>query len=97
MRILLASVVILMCIQLGGCLYIDAKIPYDTDLQETSLGDKTGEASTHSVLWLFAWGDAGVEEAARNGGIERIDHMDREIFVILFGLYSRTTTVVYGE
>jgi len=51
----------------------------------------------YSILWLFAWGDAGQARAARSGDVTIITHMDREMQVILFGLYSRVTTIVYGD
>jgi TRL-like protein family len=82
---------------LTGCLYLHVKTPYDTDLDKTVLGEKVGKANIYSVLWLFAWGDAGTEAAAKNGDITTINHMDREVFSILFGLYSKTTTIVYGD
>jgi len=82
---------------LGGCLYADVTTPYDTDLDETSLGTKVGEASAQSFLWLIAFGDSGTAAAARDGGIRIINHMDRRTFVILFGLYTRNTTIVYGD
>jgi len=91
------AAVLCLCLFLGGCLYTDIEVPADTDLNETVLGAKQGEASTYSVLWLFAWGDAGTRAAAENGGIATINHMDRKIFSLLFGLYSKTTTVVYGN
>ncbi len=49
------------------------------------------------MLWLFAWGDAGAAAAAKNGGITTMTHMDRELYGILFGIYTRTTTIVYGD
>ncbi|HAS54106.1 MAG: hypothetical protein A2X56_01840 [Nitrospirae bacterium GWC2_57_13] len=82
---------------LTGCLYMNVKAPYDTDLNKTVLGQKTGKASSQSVLWLVAWGDAGTAAAARDGNITTVNHMDREAFSILFGLYTKTTTVVYGD
>lgn len=82
---------------LSGCLYMNVKAPYDTDLDRTAMGDKIGEASMYSVLWLFAWGDAGTAAAAREGGLTTVNHMDRENFNLLFGLYTRHTTIVYGE
>jgi hypothetical protein len=82
---------------LTGCLYLNVKTPYDTDLNKTVLGQKQGKASAYAVLWLVAWGDAGTAAAAKDGAITTVNHMDREIFSILFGLYTRTTTVVYGD
>ena len=88
---------ILAALLLTGCLYVDIKAPFDTDLNQTVLGAKKGEASVYSVLWLVAWGDGGTAAAAKNGGITTVNHMDAEVFSILFGLYSKTTTVVYGD
>lgn len=82
---------------LSGCIYSHVTVPYGTDLNKTVLGDKTGKASTHSVLWLFSWGDAGVAAASRNAGIKTLDHMDHEVLNVLFGLYTRSSTIVYGD
>jgi hypothetical protein len=84
-------------IVLTGCLYLDVKTPLDTDLNQTVLGSKQGKASSYSVLWLVAWGDAGTAAAAKNGDITTVNHMDSELYSILFGLYTRVTTVVYGD
>jgi TRL-like protein family len=60
-------------------------------------GKKEGRASTHSVLWLVSCGDAGVAAAAKNGGLTTMNHMDSEIFQVLYGLYTQETVVVYGD
>ncbi len=80
-----------------GCVYTHVTMPLSTELNKTELGHKQGESSTYSVLWLFAWGDAGTAAAARNGGINVLTHMDREVQSVLFGIYTRTTTIVYGD
>ncbi len=82
---------------MSSCLYSHVTLPLSTELNKTDLGQKQGEASTYSVLWLFAWGDAGAAAAAKNGGITTLRHMDRKINIILFGLYTSTTTIVYGD
>jgi len=82
---------------LQSCLYADFKTTLDTDLNQTQLGDKVGESSTQSVMWLVAWGDGGTQSAAENGGIKTINHADTKVFSFLWGLYTRVTTVVYGE
>lgn len=84
-----------LCLQ--ACAYSHVQRPLDTDYDSTSLGSKVGRAHIQSVLWLFAWGDAGSKAAADNGGITVIKHADTESTIILFGLYSKFTTVVYGE
>ena len=79
-----------------GC-FINAKLPFDTDLNRTELGTKTGEATVRSVLWLVMWGDGGTQAAARNGGITTITHADQQVFTILFGVYASETIIVYGD
>ena len=82
---------------LSSCLYLDTKVPLDTDVSTTRLGSKEGVSSSHSILWLVAWGDGGTEAAAKNGNVTVINHMDRKSFMVLFGLYSRLDTIVYGD
>ena len=81
----------------ASCVLTDVKIPLDTDLDNTQLGDKVGESTSQSVLWVAAWGDAGIQAAAKQGGITNITHADQRIFLVLFGLYATHTTVVYGN
>lgn len=80
----------------SGC-YLHIVSPLDTDVNNTVLGEKTGEASLYSVLWLVAWGDAGTAAAAQNGNISVINHMDRERFTVLWGAWYKETTLVYGD
>jgi len=82
---------------LPGCIYGNFGSPLDTDLHGTELGAKRGESSAHSILWLVAWGDAGSKAAAVDGGITTLRHMDRWTLIILFGVYYRETTIVYGD
>ncbi|HWR72052.1 MAG TPA: TRL-like family protein [Nitrospirota bacterium] len=91
------TVFILVSLLLTGCLYGQFTLPYDTDLDRTVLGAKVGKASTHSILGMFMWGDAGTAAAAREGGITTINHMDHESFNIILGIYHRETTIVYGD
>lgn len=82
---------------LTGCLYANTKVPLDDDLWKTELGSKVGVASNYSILWLVAWGDAGVKKAAENGGLTVVQHMDMGVESYLFGLYTRRDTIVYGD
>lgn len=82
---------------LEGCVYTHVTMPYSTELNKTELGHKQGEASFRSFLWLFAWGDAGAAAAAKNGHLSTLMHMDREFYSIFFGIYTRTSTIVYGD
>jgi hypothetical protein len=82
---------------LTSCLYGKVILPLDKDVADTTLGAKVGRASVQSVAWLVAWGDAGVEAAAKNGGLTTVRHLDTERFVLIFGLYTRITTIAYGD
>lgn len=88
---------LLLVVTLSGCVYSSAITPLDENVDETRIGKKTGKASVHIIAWLVAWGDAGVEAAAKNGDLEVIHHLDVERRIILFGLYSRITTIAYGD
>jgi len=50
---------------LAGCLYSNVVTPLSTDMNKTTMGTKEGRASTHSVLWLVSWGDAGLPPQPR--------------------------------
>ena len=80
-----------------SCLYTNVQQPLDLDLAASRLGDKVGTSRLKSVLWAVAWGDAGTQAAAQNGGLTVIHHADEHIFSILGGLYYVQTTVLYGE
>jgi len=82
---------------LSGCIYTHITTPLDLDLDRTHLGDKVGVAEWQSVLGLVAWGDAGTQAAAKQGGLTQINHADLETLIILAIIYHRETTILYGE
>ncbi|MBX3464815.1 MAG: hypothetical protein KF830_16730 [Planctomycetes bacterium] len=92
-----ASVLLVATATLQGCLYAYVTTPLDTDLQNTELGDKVGESSNHAVLGLVAWGDGGTKAAADAGGIKTLTHADQRVYQILWGVYTKRTTIVYGK
>lgn len=79
-----------------GLGFTDYSAPLDIDCDKTQLGTKRGEASTSSILALIATGDASIQAAARNGQINTINHVDYR-FLSILGLYTKFTTVVYGD
>jgi len=89
--------VLLIALLVQGCAYTHIQRPLDTNYDRTSLGTKVGRSHSRSILWLFAWGDGGTKAAAENGGITIIRHADFQYRAVLFGLYARVTTVVYGD
>lgn len=80
-----------------GCAFTSIQLPMDKNFDETQISSKEGIANTHTVLYLVSWGDAGTKAAAEQGDLKQINYADRQIFSVLFGLYTRITTVVYGE
>lgn len=80
-----------------GCVYTNVIQPLDTDLSRTRLGSKVGKSEAQAILGLVAWGDAGTQAAAKAGGITTLNHADTQIFSILGFVYSRQTTIVYGD
>ena len=80
-----------------GCAYSHTQRPLDMDFDRTTLGTKIGRSHSHSILWLVAWGDAGTRAAAEAGDIEVIHHADVAVTMLLFGVYTRVSTVVYGN
>jgi hypothetical protein len=86
---------------LSGCaiLYTDIKTPLPSlsttaDAQGTTL---VGKASCASYVWVVALGDCSVQAAMKNGGISKVHHVDSEINSYFLGIYTKFTTVVYGE
>ena len=96
-KIKMIAVLAMSVLLLTGCLYSRVTTPLDTDLDQTVLGHKVGKSSLYCVLWLFAWGDMSVAAAAKQGGLSTLNHMDMETHMILFGLYTRQSIIVYGD
>ena len=91
------TAIALIAVALSGCVYTNITTPLDRDLHATELGSKVGRSEAQSVLGLVAWGNAGSQAAAKNGGITTLRHADMEIFSILGFVYARQRTVVYGD
>jgi hypothetical protein len=90
-----ATVVLSSCASLGvGSLYTDATMPLTAT--SNSVGSKVGSSEATNILGLVMTGDAGINAAAKNGGISKISHVDYEMYGIL-GIFAKMTTVVYGE
>lgn len=61
-----------------------------------TLGTKVGTAKCNAVLGIAAYGDGGIEKAAKSAGITKISHVDAKNFNVL-GIYQSVTYIVYGE
>ena len=71
-KIFLSSGILLMLFFGSGCVYTDIQMPMDKNFNDTELGNKEGLSSTHTVLYLVAWGDSGSKAAAKAGNIKVI-------------------------
>lgn len=96
-RFIQAVVCLMIFFLMTGCAYLNVQVPLDKNFNKTELGTKKGTSKATSILWLFSWGDAGTQAAAKNGEIKIIKYADKGYYTICFGLYARITTVVYGD
>ena len=71
------------------------KAPLSTE-GNWEVGSKRGEASSTSVLCLYATGDCSIATAAQNGGLKKIGHVDYK-YVNIIGIWQKATVIVYGE
>jgi hypothetical protein len=76
-----------------GTLYTGGKMGVQANSGDTP---KTGKACMTSVLGLFAGGDASVEAAKAEGGINEVVIIDYEVTNVL-GIYGQYCTVVKGR
>jgi hypothetical protein len=86
----------------GGLIYTHYKAPLTGDVNKVPVGGKTGIAKTTYVAYPFsrilsvAWADASIKEAARNGGLTRVEYADYEGLWVL-GVYAEFTVTAHGE
>lgn len=81
----------------SGCIYSNFRVPMSTDFRNTKTVDKMGKSSSHSVAWIAAWGDAGLQAAAKEGDLETLEYVDYQFINVIFGLYMSRKTIVYGN
>ena len=84
-------------LHLSGCVYSNVRVPLSSEFRNTKTVTQSGEATTRSIAWLVAWGDAGLQKAAANGQLTTLEYADRAFFNVLFGIYMSNTTIVYGN
>ncbi len=77
-----------------GLIYKNSAGPYQATTN--NIGSKRGEATAQSILGLIGVGDASIEKAAKNGGIQKIATVDQKSTNFL-GIFATSTTIVTGE
>ncbi len=58
---------------------------------------KSGSSSAFAILGLFAFGDASIDAAMKDGNIRRVHHVDHKVNLVLYGIWLRDTTIVHGD
>ena len=63
------------------------------------VGSKCGvaESTVYLGIWSSKGAENGIDQAAKNGGITKISHVDSYTQNILWGLVVKQVTMVYGE
>lgn len=77
------------------------KAPLTVSYKETPVCKKTGKASTF-FFWdviltgmSFGWGEAGIEDAAREGGLQTVEYVDYELVTVLM-VFGKFTIIAHG-
>lgn len=79
-----------------GGLVTEVQLPVLATNNVIDLDGKKGVSTCKSYFSLIALGDASIQEAADEGGITKITHVDWSVTNVL-GVYGEYTVTVYGE
>jgi hypothetical protein len=71
------------------------KAPLSTE-GNFNAGSKSGEASVVSILGIVSTGDCSIDAAAKDGGLNKVNHLDYD-YMNIFGIYQKVTVIAYGE
>ncbi|TAG05085.1 MAG: hypothetical protein EAZ44_03965 [Cytophagia bacterium] len=63
------------------------------------IGSKVGSAKTTRILGIFFFdgGDAGIQKAAKNGGITKVSTVDFRTSLVFLSLVVSHETIITGE
>jgi hypothetical protein len=85
-----------------GLFFTKVSAPLSTDFKSTPVCEKSGQASTfyvHDIIFTgldFAWSDAGLKDAADNGGIKAVEYADYQ-YMLVMGVFGKFTVTAYGR
>lgn len=100
-RLLLLSVFLSGCTT--GYIYTNTVSPYCTDMQEIKTESKKSTSSLKQISIPTVpgsrtiWNSNSIADAAKQGGIEKIQYCDRKKFSIMGGVWGSDSIIVYGE
>ena len=80
---------------LFGGIVDDNRAPASFNIDNSVKPVKCGKAKSKGIV-LYTTGDSSIKAAMDNGKITKVHHIDYEVFNIL-NLFSKATTIVYGE
>ena len=85
-----------------GLLVTEISAPMTTDFHRTPVCAKQGSVETtffrEPILTglSFSWGEAGIREAAANGGLTTVEYADYHVTMIL-GVFGKFRVIAYGQ
>ena len=80
----------------AGVLFSDFKAPLGSEYTGQSVETKQGQASSFSVLCLFAFGDCSLQAAAKEGRLSTITHCDYS-YLNVMGVFQKFTIIAHGR
>jgi hypothetical protein len=92
-KFIAAMVLAAICFLAVGCATITSPVVATTN----PVGSKVGQASGKIWLGVFGSADAGIQAAARNGGITTISTVDFTQKLGILGLWVEYEAIVTGE
>jgi hypothetical protein len=91
--IVMMAALIAVCFLVVGCATVTIPVAATTN----PVGSKVGQASGKIWLGVFGTADAGIQAAARNGGIKNISTVDITQKLGILGLWIEYEATVTGE
>lgn len=83
------------------CAFVSSCAVYTNPVTATTnpVGSKCGETKSYIFLniWSSKGGENGINQAAKNGGITKISHVDSYTKSYVMGIVQEQVTKVYGE
>lgn len=82
--------------KIQGVLYDNSRVPAFMYVNDNVKPAKSGEATCKNYFIFYATGKCGIKDAMDDGGITKVNSVDKE-FKNYALLYQKTTLKVYGE
>jgi len=85
-----------------GLLMTELSAPLTTNFHRTPVCAKQGSVETtffrEPILTglSFSWGEAGIREAAANGGLTTVEYADYHVTIVL-GIFGKFKVTAYGQ